>query len=81
MRLTALSGATRISTATALLPGRHTAHCNDWHDDVFFVAEPEAQVVVRFGRSARLLGEVGYRATSESTLNGVSGSISMQFGR
>jgi len=47
----------------------------------FFVAEPEAQVVVRLGSSMRLQGGVGYRATSENGLSGVSGSVSMQFGR
>jgi hypothetical protein len=52
-----------------------------WHDEVFFVAEPEAQIVVRFGRSVRLQGGVGYRATSADRLSGPSGSISLQFGR
>ena len=51
------------------------------HSDVFFVAEPEAQIVVRFGSSARLQGGIGYRATSENGLSGVSGSIGLQFGR
>lgn len=51
------------------------------HSDVFFVAEPEAQVVVRFGSAVRLQGGVGYRATSQDGLSGVSGSISLQFGR
>ncbi len=51
------------------------------HGDVFFVAEPEAQIVVRFGSSARLQGGIGYRATSENGLSGVSGSIGLQFGR
>jgi hypothetical protein len=49
--------------------------------DVFFVAEPEAQIVVRFGASVRLQGGVGYRATSANGLNGASGSVTMQFGR
>jgi PEGA domain len=53
-----------------------------WYDgDGFFVAEPEAQVVVRLGSSMRLQGGVGYRAVSENGLSGVSGSVSMQFGR
>ena len=47
----------------------------------FFVAEPEAQVVVRFGDFARLQGGIGYRAVSEHGLSGASGSISVQFGR
>lgn len=49
----------------------------------FFVAEPEAQVVARFGRSMRLVGGVGYRFTSSdfSNLDGVTGSIAFQFGR
>ena len=52
-----------------------------WYGDGFFVAEPEAQVVVRLGSSMRLQGGVGYRAASENGLSGVSGSVSMQFGR
>ena len=52
-----------------------------WYGGNFFVAEPEAQVVVRLGSSMRLQGGVGYRATSERGLSGVSGSVSMQFGR
>ena len=52
-----------------------------YHDEVFFVAEPEAQVVVRFAPSARLQGGVGYRATSANGLSGLSGSISLQIGR
>jgi hypothetical protein len=51
--------------------------------DGFFVAEPQAQVVARFGGRVRLVGGVGYRVTSASSsnLDGVSGSISIQFGR
>ena len=52
-----------------------------YHDDAFFVAEPEAQVVFRFGSAVRLQAGVGYRATSADGLNGASGSISVQFGR
>ncbi len=52
-----------------------------WDDQSFFVAEPEAQVVVRFGSAIRLQGGVGYRATSADNLSGVSGSVSVQFGR
>ena len=49
--------------------------------DAFFIAEPEAQLVIHFGSSARLQGSVGYRATSTGSLNGVSGGISVQIGR
>ena len=56
-------------------------YMNYGHSDVFFVAEPEAQIVVRFGSSARLQGGIGYRATSRDGLSGVSGSIGLQFGR
>jgi len=52
-----------------------------WYGEAFFVAEPEAQVVVRLGSSMRLHGGVGYRAVSANGLSGVSGSVSMQFGR
>lgn len=49
--------------------------------DAFFIAEPEAQLVIHFGSTARLQGSVGYRATSTGSLNGVSGGISVQIGR
>jgi hypothetical protein len=52
-----------------------------YYDQGFFVAEPEAQIVIRFGDFARLQGGVGYRAVSEHGLSGVSGGISVQFGR
>jgi|RhiMetdeSRZDD1v2_1073273.scaffolds.fasta_scaffold02550_19 hypothetical protein len=52
-----------------------------WYENGFFVAEPEAQVVVRFGSSIRLQGGIGYRATSTDGLSGASGSVSVQFGR
>ncbi len=52
-----------------------------YYSNGFFVAEPEAQVVVRFGDFARLQGGIGYRAVSEHGLSGASGSISVQFGR
>jgi hypothetical protein len=48
--------------------------------DVFFIADPEAQLVIHFGSSVRLQGSVGYRATSTSSLNGVTGGISIQIG-
>jgi len=60
-------------------PGTHGHH--GWYNDGFFVAEPEAQVVVRLGSSIRLQGGVGYRATSADGLSGASGSVSVQFGR
>jgi hypothetical protein len=49
----------------------------------FFIGEPEAQVVARFGHGIRLVGGVGYRFTSAdfNDLNGVTGSIAVQFGR
>ncbi len=52
-----------------------------FYDDAFFVAEPEAQVVVRMASWIRLQGGVGYRATSSDNTNGASGSLSVQFGR
>ena len=52
-----------------------------FYDDVFFIAEPEAQVVVRLASWIRLQGGVGYRATSSENTNGASGSVSVQFGR
>lgn len=61
--------------------GRYYGIPYGYYGDNFFVAEPEAQVVVRLGSSMRLQGGVGYRAVSENGLSGVSGSVSMQFGR
>ena len=49
--------------------------------DAFFIADPEAQLVIHFGSGVRLQGSVGYRATSTSSLNGVTGGISVQIGR
>ena len=49
--------------------------------DAFFIADPEAQLVIHFGSSVRLQGSVGYRATSTSSLNGATGGISIQIGR
>lgn len=48
--------------------------------DGFFIADPEAQLVIHLGSSMRLQGSVGYRATSTSRLNGVTGGISVQVG-
>jgi PEGA domain len=53
-------------------------------DQSFFIAEPEAQVIARFGHKLSVHAGVGYRATSARDgmgLNGVSGSVSIQFGR
>jgi hypothetical protein len=61
--------------------GRYYGIPYGYYGGGFFVAEPEAQVVVRLGSSMRLQGGVGYRAVSENGLSGVSGSVSMQFGR
>lgn len=49
----------------------------------FFVGEPEAQIVARFGHNVRLVGGVGYRFTTAdfSHLDGVTGSIAVQFGK
>jgi hypothetical protein len=52
-----------------------------WYNDGFFVAEPEAQLVVRLGSWIRAQAGIGYRATSTDGLSGATGSISMQFGR
>ena len=61
--------------------GRYYGYPYYYRDDAFFVVEPEAQVVFRFGSMVRLQTGIGYRATSASGLNGASGSISVQFGR
>jgi hypothetical protein len=49
----------------------------------FWVGEPQAQVVARFGGRIRLVAGAGYRFTSadSSNLNGVSGSVSLQIGK
>lgn len=48
----------------------------------FFVGEPEVQVIARLTSYMRLHVGAGYRFTSSSQdLNGVSGSVSLQFGR
>jgi len=51
--------------------------------DGFFIGEPEVRVAARLSRSVRLVGGIGYRFTSADVynLNGVLGSISVQFGR
>jgi hypothetical protein len=61
--------------------GRYGHKAYAYYDEGFFVAEPEAQVVIRFSPSIRLQGGIGYRATSAHGLDGVSGSISLQIGR
>src|SRR5262245_15207735 len=51
-------------------------------DEGFWIGEPEAQLVVRMAESIRLHVGAGYRFTSSNqNLDGVSGSISVQFGR
>jgi len=51
--------------------------------DGFFIGEPEVRVAARFSDGLRLVGGIGYRFTSSDfyRLNGVVGSISVQFGR
>jgi hypothetical protein len=51
--------------------------------DGFFIGEPEVRVAGRVSDSLRLVGGIGYRFTSSDfyRLNGVVGSISVQFGR
>jgi PEGA domain-containing protein len=61
--------------------GRNNTLPYGFYDDAFFVAEPDAQVVVRLASWIRLQGGVGYRATSSDNTNGASGSVSVQFGR
>jgi len=61
--------------------GRYYGLPYGWYDSGFFVAEPEAQIVVRLASWIRLQGGVGYRATSSDNLNGASGSVGVQFGR
>ena len=61
--------------------GRYYGLPYHWYDDGFFVAEPEAQVVVRLASWARLQAGAGYRATSSDGLSGASGSVNVQFGR
>ena len=51
----------------------------------FFVAEPEANVLVNFARNVRLSGGVGYRWVGgarnvDSRLRGVTGSVALQIG-
>ena len=49
----------------------------------FFVGEPEAHVVARFGHTVRLVGGGGYRWTSAdfNNLNGWTASVAVQFGK
>ena len=52
-------------------------------DDGFFIAEPQANVLVNLTRGQRLVFGIGYRATAgahfiDDQLNGLSGSISYQ---
>jgi hypothetical protein len=53
--------------------------------EYFFVAEPQANVILHFSRWARLNVGVGYRLTAgagplDDELSGASGSIAIQFG-
>ena len=61
-------------------PGYAYGHPYHYYD-AFFIADPEAQLVIHFGSGVRLQGSVGYRATSTSSLNGVTGGVSVQIGR
>ena len=61
-------------------PRFNTIHYGHFNED-FFVAEPEAQMVIRFGDHVRLQAGAGYRATSTSGLSGASGSVSVQIGK
>lgn len=52
-------------------------------DDGFFIAEPQANVLVNLTRGQRIVFGIGYRATAgahfiDDQLNGLSGSISYQ---
>ena len=67
----------RNGRVVAVVPPGYGYH----YYDAFFIADPEAQLVIHFGSSVRLQGSVGYRATSTSSLNGVTGGISIQIGR
>jgi hypothetical protein len=59
---------------------RHTGHF--FGREGFFVGEPEVQMIARLGSHMRLHVGAGYRFTSATQdLDGVSGSISLQFGR
>ena len=55
-------------------------------DDGFFIAEPQANVLVNLTRGQRIVFGIGYRATAgahfiDDQLNGLSGSISYQIGK
>ena len=59
---------------------RHSGHF--FGREGFFVGEPEVQLIARLASYMRLHAGVGYRFTSATQdLSGVSGSISLQFGR
>ena len=61
--------------------GRNAYGYPYYYDNGFFIADPEVQLMVHFGSSVHLQGSVGYRATSTSSINGVTGGISLQIGR
>jgi hypothetical protein len=56
-----------------------------WYSDGFFVAEPQLDVIVHLAPWASLTGGMSYRWTNgddilDDRLNGVAGSIALQFG-
>jgi hypothetical protein len=73
-------GEADITQAIAFGGRRHGGHF--FAREGFFVGEPEVQVIARLTSYMRLHAGVGYRFTSATQdLSGVSGSISLQFGR
>jgi len=73
-------GEADFTQAIAFGGRRHGGHF--FAREGFFVGEPEVQVIARLTSYMRLHAGVGYRFTSATQdLSGVSGSISLQFGR
>jgi hypothetical protein len=70
----------RNGRVVAVVPGYAYGYPYHYYDG-FFIADPEAQLVIHCGSSVHLQGSIGYRATSTSRLNGVTGGISLQIGR
>ena len=66
-------------TVAVVAPGY--AYGYPYYYEGFFVADPEAQLVIHLGSGVRVQGSVGYRATSTSSFNGATGGISVQIGR
>jgi hypothetical protein len=52
-----------------------------YRSEGFFVAEPEARVTFQLAPFMQLQAGVGYRATPEDGLSGLSGGISLHFGK